>query len=131
MTLSVSNPHPQKGEKMKQTNRHEIKLTIIIAIILTTIFTLSLILTACGSHSIEKAETEITDEHSYMKYVGYNDIAYSDCRIHYFEDRATHNMYIQYGSKGGMSPLYDKNGQIMKYEEWKQHTKEFDVIIYD
>jgi hypothetical protein len=94
----------------------------LIAVLLITII-IAALLCACGEPS--NPEGNIA-----MKVVGYsNDTEY----IYYIHDRMTDNMYVQFGSgkySGGLSPLYDEDGTIMKYDEWLRLTSEYNVNLY-
>lgn len=53
--------------------------------------------------------------------------------IYYVRDKMTDNMYMQVGQSresGGLTPLYDKNGDIMKYDEWLRLASEYNVYMY-
>ena len=99
------------------------KKNIIIAMIAIIIATM-LLLTACGKESNPDAKETPT-----IETVGYT--GDFDTTIYYLCDNMTKNMYIQYGSKGGLSPLYNKDGTIMQYDTWLSLTKEYNTHIYD
>lgn len=98
------------------------KKNIIIAMIAIIIATM-LLLTACGKESNPEAKNNPA-----MKVVGYTCDFHTT--IYYICDNMTKNMYFQYGSEGGLSPLYNQDGTIMSYDTWLKSTKEYNTNIY-
>ena len=101
------------------------KKAIIAFIIVILISVTAIIISACGTHSNPKAS-----HNPYIECVGYNNLNKDLGTIYYLKDNYTNNMYIKYGSDGGLTPLYDKDGSIMTYDKWLSGTKEFDTMLY-
>lgn len=89
-----------------------------------------LIVIAVGTLLCACSKPSNSEGNSAMKFVGKVEDRKT---IYYVRDYMTDNMYMQVGNRqesGGLTPLYDKNGTIMKYDEWLRLASEYNVYMY-
>lgn len=107
------------------------KNVIIFIVALLLVLTLVFGASSCSTHDSRQnvgTPDEVQNENNYIDSIGYN--MTNAKTVYYYRDFYTDNMYV--GTlKSGITPLYDKNGNIMKYQEFEDAVKYYNIRVYD
>ena len=109
----------------------QMKNVIIFIVALLLVLTLVFGASSCSTHDSRQnvgTPDEVQNENNYIDTIGYN--MTNAKTVYYYRDFYTDNMYV--GTlKSGITPLYDKNGNIMKYQEFEDAVKYYNIRVYD